>query len=325
MLLSAVGVDAEAEAVYRALLAEPECSVETLVLRVGLTPAEVASCLGRLDRLGLAGRSDRDPGCWRPVAPTTGLPPLLERAQLEVDRSRRLLHEAQTAASKLMADYPGLDVRASSGQFRPLHGVHEVQACLEELARTARRECLTMLPGVATARDRRLDQEMFDRGVTGRILWQDASRSAPLTMDYGRWLNRSGARVRTAPVLPTRMVVMDREVALIPLSDPLNPLEGAALVTAPGMILSLVALFEQTWETATPIEELPAVDSSTGLTDAERDLLILLSSGLTDMAVGKKLGVSERTVSRMVASVMTRLGASSRFEAGLEAARRGWL
>ena len=38
-----------------------------------------------------------------------------------------------------------------------------------------------------------------------------------------------------------------------------------------------------------------------------------------------KLGLSLRTVRRRVADLMTELGADSRFQAGVEAARRGWL
>jgi DNA-binding NarL/FixJ family response regulator len=41
--------------------------------------------------------------------------------------------------------------------------------------------------------------------------------------------------------------------------------------------------------------------------------------------VSRQLGISVRTTRRMVANVMERLEARSRFEAGYEAARRGWL
>ena len=41
--------------------------------------------------------------------------------------------------------------------------------------------------------------------------------------------------------------------------------------------------------------------------------------------VARTLGLSLRTVRRRVAALMTELGADSRFQAGVEAARRGWL
>ncbi|MDP9611903.1 MULTISPECIES: LuxR C-terminal-related transcriptional regulator [Streptomyces] len=46
---------------------------------------------------------------------------------------------------------------------------------------------------------------------------------------------------------------------------------------------------------------------------------------LTDSAVARQLGMSDRTVRRVVAQLMERLGAQSRFEAGVRAVERGWI
>jgi len=54
-------------------------------------------------------------------------------------------------------------------------------------------------------------------------------------------------------------------------------------------------------------------------------LLTLLASGRTDEAAARQIGVSVRHLRRRVARLMDLLGASSRFEAGAEAARRGWI
>ncbi|WP_250008308.1 LuxR C-terminal-related transcriptional regulator [Actinoplanes sp. M2I2] len=59
------------------------------------------------------------------------------------------------------------------------------------------------------------------------------------------------------------------------------------------------------------------------LDERERRLLGLLATGLTDESVAARLGLSERTVRRTMASIMARLGARSRFQAGLIAARQG--
>jgi DNA-binding NarL/FixJ family response regulator len=66
-------------------------------------------------------------------------------------------------------------------------------------------------------------------------------------------------------------------------------------------------------------------ESPAGLSPTDRHLLRLLADGLTDEAAAKRLGISARTVRRIMADLMDRLGAESRFEAGVEAARRGWL
>ncbi|MFD1936887.1 hypothetical protein ACFSKW_35995 [Nonomuraea mangrovi] len=50
----------------------------------------------------------------------------------------------------------------------------------------------------------------------------------------------------------------------------------------------------------------------------------MLAAGLKDEAVVRRLGVSLRTVHRRVSELTDRLGARTRFQAGLLAARRGW-
>ncbi|GLW09874.1 hypothetical protein Misp01_50030 [Microtetraspora sp. NBRC 13810] len=52
----------------------------------------------------------------------------------------------------------------------------------------------------------------------------------------------------------------------------------------------------------------------------EWQVLQLLAQGCTDEAVGRSMNVSLRTVRRITADLMTRLGAKSRFQAGLRAA-----
>ncbi|OHV47242.1 hypothetical protein BCD48_19545 [Pseudofrankia sp. BMG5.36] len=58
---------------------------------------------------------------------------------------------------------------------------------------------------------------------------------------------------------------------------------------------------------------------------AELLLLQLLADGAKDESAARSLGVSVRTVRRMVADLMRRLEARSRFQAGILAKRRGWL
>jgi DNA-binding NarL/FixJ family response regulator len=51
----------------------------------------------------------------------------------------------------------------------------------------------------------------------------------------------------------------------------------------------------------------------------------LLAAGLTDAAIARAQGWSERTTQRRIHHLMSQLGVSTRFQAGLTAARRGWL
>jgi DNA-binding CsgD family transcriptional regulator len=56
-----------------------------------------------------------------------------------------------------------------------------------------------------------------------------------------------------------------------------------------------------------------------------REILRLMAAGLTDEAIASRLGISARSARRHIAAIMDALGAVSRFQAGAEAARRGWL
>jgi DNA-binding CsgD family transcriptional regulator len=69
----------------------------------------------------------------------------------------------------------------------------------------------------------------------------------------------------------------------------------------------------------------PTVEAVDLLTAQESIVVRLLAEGQTDDVVARRLGVSARTVRRIVTVVMRRLDARSRFEAGVHAVQRGWL
>jgi DNA-binding NarL/FixJ family response regulator len=61
------------------------------------------------------------------------------------------------------------------------------------------------------------------------------------------------------------------------------------------------------------------------LTERELDVLRLAAQGLTNRAIGHKLGISHRTVQGHLQSIYGKLGVNSRTEAVTEALRRGWI
>jgi DNA-binding NarL/FixJ family response regulator len=66
---------------------------------------------------------------------------------------------------------------------------------------------------------------------------------------------------------------------------------------------------------------LAAIEPPTG---AEREILAMLSLALKDEALARQLGVSVRTVRRLV-SQLHRLQSTSRFQAGVRAHALGWI
>jgi DNA-binding CsgD family transcriptional regulator len=184
------------------------------------------------------------------------------------------------------------------------------QAGLDAALATARREVLVARTDVHEPL-RRVDHENLARGVGYRVLVPDDVRSRPgLVLRLG---TLAGAVVRTLPAVPADATVVDASLALLPDFDP----AGLALVRVPGVVTAVGALFEQLWASASPLAR------PLGL--RERELLSLLAAGCTDESAAARLGISVRTVRRMMSTIMSSLGARSRFQAGLRAADRGLL
>jgi DNA-binding CsgD family transcriptional regulator len=93
---------------------------------------------------------------------------------------------------------------------------------------------------------------------------------------------------------------------------------GYLVVRAPALVAMARDLFEQYWARGAGLPTSRLEDG-----DDVRPVLELLQLGLKDESIARHLGVSLRTVRRRVAMVMDDLGASTRFQAGMEAARRG--
>ncbi|MFI2609534.1 LuxR C-terminal-related transcriptional regulator [Kitasatospora sp. NPDC018619] len=327
-MLELLGLDAIAESVYREMLADPEGGVAELCERLGLSEGAVRAALDRLADLTLLRSSRERPGTLRPVSPERGLEILLRRQEEEIARRQQELAASKAAVARALGEYAKVRTDTPVGGRERLLGLDAVQDKLESLTARLTTEVLAVMPGGAQsaaslAASRPLDEDALRRGVTLRTIYQDSIRDAPETLAYARWMVGLGGRVRTAPVLPPRMLVFDRSTAVVPI-DPENTRAGALCTREPGIVASLVALFEHAWETAVPIEDQDEA-APEALTSGERELLRLLSTGLTDDAAAKRLGVSVRTVRRQMAAVMERLEAASRFEAGLKTARRGWL
>ncbi|ATZ26820.1 LuxR C-terminal-related transcriptional regulator [Streptomyces lavendulae] len=328
-MLEALGLDSHVERVYREMLADPTGGVAELGARLGLTEGQVRDGLDRLVDLDLLTPSRENAGGLRAVSPEAGLEQILRRQEEDLIRRQQELALSKAAAARAVAEFATLRPNTETDGAERLVGLDAIQSRLEVLAKGLSRECLAIMPGGAQSQasldaSRPLDEDALARKVAMRVVYQDSARNDPATLAYAQWTTERGGQVRTSPVLPPRLVIFDRATAVVPI-DPENSRLGALCTTAPGIVASLVTLFEQTWGTAVPLGAAREQAGEDGITTAERELLKLLASGMTDEAAGKRLGVSLRTVRRQMSGLMERLDATSRFEAGLRAAQRGWL
>ncbi|MFE9428015.1 LuxR C-terminal-related transcriptional regulator [Kitasatospora sp. NPDC006697] len=323
--MESLGLSTVSVAVYQAMLEFPSFGVEQLSAATQFTPSQIHDGLEELGQLMLVRSSAEHPGQLRAVSPDLGLADLLARQEADLAARQARIAASRAAVAEIVAQRA--DLRPANGER--LLGIDAIQDRLEQMGRGARTEVLGVHPGASQrpedlAAARMADEPVLARGVVIRTLLQEATRNDPHTSHHANWLLGRGGQVRTAHVLPQRLVIVDRAQALVPI-DPADSRKGALHITEPGLLIALLNLFEQTWQTAVPLGATRPEDPESGLTDTERELLRLLGNGLTDDAAGQRLGVSSRTIGRHMASIMERLGAGSRFEAGIKAAQNGWL
>jgi hypothetical protein len=156
------------------------------------------------------------------------------------------------------------------------------------------------------------------RGVAVR---QVTSRTGLLAdAELGAIVYRAGGQARVLPTVPVKMSILDRQIALLPL-DYAVLADGFQVIRDPSAVAALVAVHRELWNAG--FDPAPEVDGRPPAHLAT--VLPALASGDPDDVVARRIGVSPRTYSRRVAELLSVLGARNRFQAGVEAVRRGWL
>jgi DNA-binding CsgD family transcriptional regulator/sugar-specific transcriptional regulator TrmB len=325
LVFESFGLSSNAELVYKVMLSRPTWGVAELSAQTKLSEEEVRESLDNLIETALVRSSPEAPGLLRPISPHVGLSALIAQAESQMAQRQQ---EIESARAVILVLTEAHTHQARRDELIRWDGLDTVRTRLEELAASARTECLSFNPGRADKPDamtasKPLNQQALERGVAIRAMYQDSFRNDPQTLAYARWFASLGGQTRTAPLVPMLMVIVDREIALLP-SDPGDPSVGALEIHSLGVVAALCAMFEQVWLSAAPLGP-PAPIDARGLNPQERQLLHLLGDGHTDESAGRKLGLSARTVQRMMADITARLGAESRFQAGVNAIRQGWL
>ncbi|MEV6682698.1 LuxR C-terminal-related transcriptional regulator [Streptomyces erythrochromogenes] len=325
-MLETLGLDLMAEQVYRMMLAHPTDGVARLATRLEMSQDEVRSGLGKLSALAIVLPSQHEENGFRVLDPEAAMEILLARQHAELAAQQSRVEASRAAAAQLIAECAGVRQRPTDDEH--LIGPDVIRERLGQLGREAEFEVMTLAPGGAHPEadlqaSRGPNEELLQRGVRSRTIYLDSVRHHRPTLEHVNWLNRHGAAVRTRVALPLRMIIFDRRQAVLP-AQTADARTAAVLVSGEGTITALCALFDATWESATPLGDGPA-PCSQGLTAQQSEMLRLLATGVTDETIAKKFGISPRTARRIAADLMDILGARSRFQAGVHSVQQGWL
>lgn len=307
------------ERVYRTIVQDGVRDPEVLADRVGADRDAVRAAVDELARLGLV---QVHAGVLEPLSPRL---PLQNLADHYV-RAAAAAREASEVLAQVWArqastpDY--MEVLTTTAQ------VMDVAARLHDDART---EVLALSIGPSGESAPRPTRqagafEAMRRGVAYRVVYGAQILRQADVMALVQEAVSVGESARVFPTVPCNLQIADgkRAVLIAPMPGP-ERLHGVVFFDG-GFLESLIGIFETYWTLGVPItaDQLDP-DQGQGPSDDIRRLLSLLGAGLTDASIARELGVSERTVSRRIMSLQDALAARSRFQLGVQAARRGWL
>ena len=325
ILLDVLGLSAEESLAYRELVAVPSTTPAELASRVGVKRTAALRLLSALEQKGLAARSGEDTTRFVASRPSVALGAMLVERQNEVRLAELELGSLDEIYRAAAAD------RAAADVVDVVEGKAGIRRRFEQLQLAANDEVMTFITAptaVISAAEHTVEDEAVARGVRYRLLFERAMLDdEPGTYDQIAGAVESGEQIRVTDSLPLKLLIVDHELALVPIGSAESPAEGALLVRKSGLLDALEALFEAEWSRGAEIVvsagEIGEI-APDAIDDVDAQLLSLLLAGLNDKAVAYQLGTSLRTVQRRVSHLMDLARVETRMQLGWQAARLGW-
>ncbi len=308
--------------VYLALVQQPTPS-RTLLVAQGLPSGTVDRALGVLNARGLIRLTDAD--TWEVVPPDIALP----AHAAELERRARAVRGAAHELSQVFFQARSSDRPRTEGvrSLYSLDDLHSASAEIVSAARTSvramrdrsrRTEALFAAP-MAAHRERSLSADGTE--LVMRTTYEIGVLEILRAGEVLEARAEGGEQFRFVESLPFSVLVADEDAAVVDVSrhDPAGG--GSLLVRNPALVRGLSGLVEAVWRLGAPAGRA----RSAGLDRRDTAILTLMAAGASDATIARQSGISQRTVERRVRALMDQLGAGTRFQAGVQAARRGWL
>lgn len=265
---------------------------------------------------------------YQPVRPEEALTALLNRRRLEAESAFD-----RVRSEDLRQEYRAGQLRTDPGNLvEVLSGRDIVMGRMDELRRTISTHLWVLdeppyverIDGGPHSNDEENAQttDWLRRGIEVRSIYCPEAMERPGRFDTVLEPAELGERARLLARLPFKLHIIDRKVALVPLIG--GGYDGLAVVRPSGLLDALIELFEAYWARAEPIRTATA-SLDDGPSREEVLLLSMLKAGLKDQTIARQLGLSPRTATRRIAALMARLGASTRFQVGVDATARRWI
>jgi DNA-binding CsgD family transcriptional regulator len=322
-VLAALGLNRDAERLYFRLAPASGHTIHGVARLMQERLEDLLRRIAPLQELGLVELSE-DRVVVPPMA--TVISTLVQREASQAADSARRLDALSAAVPHLVAsatrppDHDLSEVRPLDGELSSGGNPLELLALM---LRTSRGDMLWLRPDAwAMPRESAVSALLAEAMATGRrsraIYPVRVLSEAPESLQARA---RLGEQARVLDELPTRMFILGDAHAVLP--EPLGYADEPRVhIRQRSIVAALTLWFEALWARATPVAEL---ETGQARPDLRQFLLEQMLAGATDEQIARNLNIGLRTVRRRIASLMTDLGVDTRFQAGVEAARRGWL
>jgi DNA-binding NarL/FixJ family response regulator len=329
-ILPIPGLDGQSTRTYLTLLTGGSATPAQMARKLSTTIGSASITLEDLRDHGLATRLEGTTQRYSAVDPAFALRAIAD----QLGRQVLQIHQSLPELAEMFRQTEGETV--SGEETKVLTGPAAIAAAYTRLQHQTETEFLAFdRPPYVSASQDPVEAIALRRGVRWRAIYTVESFEDGTTWDEIIDLARQGEDARIATALPIKLAVADQREALISLSLDAN-VSSALITSSQPLVETFRQLFEHHWTDATPIgTHSPGQTPESGirrprsdgrqLTIEDRQLVALMAAGLKDETIARQLQISPRTLRRRSQDLLVELRASTRFQAGAEAMRRGWL
>lgn len=316
---------------YRAVLSHPGSTMADAAQQLECEANDLDKPLRRLAEMGLVRVEDGDR--LTAISPMLAEATVLGAEDLELGARRASIEARRNAIRRLVVDWNEvLSLPATARlSIEVVRDQAQIGNVMMHYADRCESELLSVAPGRLPrtrldSRTRIANLYSARRGVRSRLIYQHAALRDRHTRSYLTELADNGSKIRFAASVPGRSLVVDGETALLPVPLDDSTQYGLVVVHEPNIVSWVIATFEQLWAEAQPLEDVMSRQGGSAELDQTRAAILrLMAEGEKDEAISRRLSISVRTCRRQIADYMAQVGATSRFQAGVIAARSGHL
>ncbi len=322
--LAVFQISADAEELYRRILRSGPTTLAPIAAELGWSLILATEALESL----IGNRLVRETvdGLILVEHPRPALERLLGDEEARLDTRRRELADARAAIARFTAEHRAAGDSRGSTDSKPVWEIVSSQMAVVLVEHTLRsttglirNSVLSLKVGPGLDEDGvRKRPGALAGGREQRAIYSMEALEDPAGRRSVRALADAGEQQRVSANPPSEFTIFGGDVVLA-MAEWGSVESDHVVIRSPMLITAFTTMFDYAWDLAQPV---PGARRDIA---QDRELLVLLASGVKDEAIARYLGWGLRTVRRRVARLMDDLGAETRFQLGVAAQRRGLL